>query len=59
MDYDRIMVLDKGQIAEFDSVQELLKMQDGIFHSMVKAAGLLTTIHEEDEDNLVVENTNL
>ena len=50
MDYDRIMVLDKGRIAEFDSVQELLKMQDGIFHSMVKAAGLLTTIQEEDEE---------
>ena len=50
MDYDRIMVLDKGMIAEFDSVQNLLKIQDGIFHSMVKAAGLLTTIHEEDEE---------
>ena len=58
MDYDRIMVLDKGQIAEFDSVRELLKIQDGIFHSMVKAAGLLTTIHEEDEED-AIENTNL
>ena len=51
MDYDRIMVLDKGRIAEFDSVQELLKIQDGIFHSMVKAAGLLTTIQEEEEED--------
>ena len=50
MDYDRIMVLDKGQIAEFDTVKELIKKQDGIFHSMVKDAGLLTTIQEEFEE---------
>jgi ATP-binding cassette subfamily C (CFTR/MRP) protein 1 len=50
MDYDRIMVLDKGKIAEFDTVKELLKMKDGIFHSMVKDAGLLTTIHEDGEE---------
>ena len=50
MDYDRIMVLDKGQIAEFDTVKELLKIETGIFHSMAKAAGLLTTIQEEDEE---------
>merc|ERR1712001_446524 len=30
MDYDRIMVLDKGQIAEFDTVKELLKIETGI-----------------------------
>ena len=40
MDYDRIMVLDKGSIAEFDTVKGLMKKEDGIFYSMAKNAGL-------------------
>merc|ERR1712083_882003 len=40
MDYDRIMVLDKGEIAEFDSVKGLMKKEDGIFYSMAVDAGL-------------------
>merc|ERR1711935_757208 len=41
MDYDRIMVLDKGIIAEFDSPSKLLEASDSIFHSMAKDAGLV------------------
>merc|ERR1711976_373721 len=41
MDYDRIMVLDKGNIAEFDSPDNLLANSDSIFHSMAKDAGLV------------------
>ena len=48
MDYDRIMVLDQGLIAEFDTVKELLKNKDGIFYSMVKDAGLQTTQEGDD-----------
>ena len=40
MDYDRIMVLDKGTIAEFDSPGALLENRKSIFHSMAKDAGL-------------------
>ena len=40
MDYDRIMVLDKGAIAEFASPNTLVEDQNSIFHSMVKDAGL-------------------
>ena len=40
MDYDRIMVLDKGAIAEFASPNSLVEDQNSIFHSMVKDAGL-------------------
>ena len=40
MDYDRIMVLDKGSIAEIDTVKGLMKKEDGIFYSMAKNAGL-------------------
>ncbi len=40
MDYDKIMVLDKGLIKEFDSPQNLLDDQDTIFYSMAKNANL-------------------
>ncbi|KAG1691084.1 Multidrug resistance-associated protein 1 [Nymphon striatum] len=41
MDNSRIMVLDQGQIAEFDTPQNLLKIKDSIFYTMVKDAGLI------------------
>uniref|UniRef100_UPI00398EA2E3 ATP-binding cassette sub-family C member 3-like n=1 Tax=Pristiophorus japonicus TaxID=55135 RepID=UPI00398EA2E3 len=39
MDYTRVLVLDKGSIAEFDTPGNLIA-QKGIFYSMVKDAGL-------------------
>nr|XP_033816968.1 canalicular multispecific organic anion transporter 2 isoform X2 [Geotrypetes seraphini] len=39
MDYTRILVLDKGKIAEYDTPTNLLAMR-GIFYGMVKDAGL-------------------
>ncbi|KUI60128.1 Metal resistance protein YCF1 [Cytospora mali] len=39
LDSDRVVVLDKGEVAEFGPPQELIK-QKGIFHSLVKQAGL-------------------
>ncbi|XP_057681546.1 ATP-binding cassette sub-family C member 3 isoform X2 [Corythoichthys intestinalis] len=39
MDYTRVLVLDKGQIAEFDTPANLIS-QRGIFYGMVKDAGL-------------------
>jgi ATP-binding cassette subfamily C (CFTR/MRP) protein 1 len=35
MDYDRVIVMDKGVIAEFDTPKKLME-QDGIFSSLVK-----------------------
>ena len=35
LDSDRILVLDDGRVAEFDTPQNLLKTPDGIFKSMV------------------------
>merc|ERR1712172_230490 len=40
MDYDRIMVLDKGKIAEMETPNKLLDDNDSIFYSMAKDAGL-------------------
>lgn len=36
MDSDRVLVLDKGEIAEFDSPENLLKNPEGIFYSLSK-----------------------
>lgn len=40
LDYDRIMVLDKGKIAEFDVPDRLLQNRNSIFYEMCKEAGL-------------------
>lgn len=40
LDSDRILVLDKGNIAEFESPTKLLEDHQSIFYSMAKEAGL-------------------
>lgn len=40
LDSDRVIVLDKGTIVEFDSPTNLLKKTDSSFYSMAKDAGL-------------------
>ena len=49
MDYDRVMVLDQGNVAEFDTVDTLLKNEAGIFHSMAKNAGLVNNYNVNDK----------
>jgi ATP-binding cassette subfamily C (CFTR/MRP) protein 1 len=40
MDCDRILVMDKGSVAQYGSPKTLLTEQDGIFFSLAKEAGL-------------------
>ena len=39
--FHRILVLDKGEIREFDSPDTLMKDKDSVFASLARDAGLL------------------
>ena len=40
MDYDKILVMSAGEVAQYDTPQNLLNDQNGIFYSMAKDANL-------------------
>ena len=44
IDYDRLIVLDKGQIAEFDTPYNLIRKMDGTFRSMCSKSGMLSEL---------------
>ncbi|KAJ2603765.1 hypothetical protein EV177_006615 [Coemansia sp. RSA 1804] len=41
IDYDRVLVLDKGKVAEFDTPKNLLEKKNGIFRGMCEKSGEL------------------
>ncbi|CAG2105686.1 unnamed protein product [Medioppia subpectinata] len=41
IDYDRVLVMDKGMVAEFDSPHHLLQNTNSIFYSIAKEANLV------------------
>jgi ATP-binding cassette subfamily C (CFTR/MRP) protein 1 len=43
LDSDRIIVLDKGTVAEFETPSELVRRK-GLFYELVKEAGLLNSL---------------
>lgn len=43
LDSDRIVVLDQGMVAEFDTPSALIRRQ-GLFYELVKEAGLLDSV---------------
>ncbi|KAN0041553.1 hypothetical protein ACTFIV_004095 [Dictyostelium citrinum] len=50
-DSDKIMVLDKGELIEYDSPSELLKNPDSIYYSLVKASESKQDDDDDDESN--------
>ncbi|GMF00722.1 unnamed protein product [Ambrosiozyma monospora] len=45
IDSDKIIVLEKGEVAEFDTPANLLKKKDSLFYSLCKEGGL---VHDEE-----------
>lgn len=61
IDYDRVLVLDKGRLVELDSPYNLLQKPDGIFCNMVMETGaanaqLLERLAKEKHDAGCVSN---
>ncbi|THH27072.1 hypothetical protein EUX98_g7110, partial [Antrodiella citrinella] len=46
IDYDRLLVLDKGELAEFDTPWNLLQKQDSIFRNMCLKSGTYAELEE-------------
>ncbi|KAF8060200.1 multidrug resistance-associated ABC transporter [Lyophyllum atratum] len=58
IDYDRLVVLDKGQIAEFDTPWKLIQKEDGIFRNMCLKSGSFGELeaaakNKAESDNLI------
>ncbi|KAI1286879.1 ATP-binding cassette sub-family C member 3 [Halotydeus destructor] len=43
LDYDRVLVMDKGTVSEYDTPKTLLDNPDSMFYSMAKDAGLVNS----------------
>jgi ABC-type multidrug transport system fused ATPase/permease subunit len=46
IDYDKVLVLEKGEVVEFDDPWELIKKEDGSFKSMCATSGDFDTLFE-------------
>jgi len=51
LDYDRILVLDKGKVAEFDSPANLMKDSNSIFFSMIHKSGTSDIMDIDENGN--------
>lgn len=47
MDSDRIVVLEQGEVAEFDTPENLLKRKESLFYALSKEGGFVEEEHEE------------
>lgn len=55
MDSDRVIVLDQGKIAEYDTPEALLANKDSIFFGMAKNAGLVQNPNDTTIDEAIDE----
>ena len=46
IDYDKVLVLDKGKVIEYGSPWELVSKEEGVFHGMCKMSGDLENLME-------------
>ncbi|MCJ1388337.1 hypothetical protein MMC18_001183 [Xylographa bjoerkii] len=46
IDYDKVLVLDKGEVVEYDAPWELMKLERGIFRGMCEMSGDFETLQE-------------
>ncbi|KAI9805212.1 MAG: hypothetical protein M1825_001048 [Sarcosagium campestre] len=46
IDYDKVLVLDQGEVKEFDHPHTLLQIEDGIFRGMCEMSGELESLQE-------------
>lgn len=46
IDYDKVLVLEKGEIKEFDNPWSLLKKEDSVFRGMCQMSGELETLEK-------------
>ncbi|KAI0041568.1 hypothetical protein FA95DRAFT_1565261 [Auriscalpium vulgare] len=53
IDYDRLIVLDKGSIAEFDTPWNLIQKDDGIFRNMCLKSGMFAELEQAAKDKAV------
>lgn len=49
IDYDKILVLDKGEVVEYDAPWELLKSEGGVFKGMCEKSGEMNGLREMAE----------
>ena len=45
IDYDRVLVLDKGKVVEYDHPWELIQKENGIFRGMCESSGEFDTLY--------------
>ncbi|KAJ2523410.1 hypothetical protein GGI11_001469 [Coemansia sp. RSA 2049] len=55
IDYDKVLVLDNGRVAEYDTPHNLLQIKDGIFRSMCEEAGDKDGLSGNGVDKLVID----
>ena len=44
IDYDKLIVLDKGVVSEFDTPWNLIQKEDGIFRNMAMKSGMFAEL---------------